>query len=273
MRAAPHASLALAALSLVGGLAAVERSAGSQPAPATRFEHRFRIDSERVSAGPIEVGAIRAVARGSYSVEQQADGKYKIRGEMRGTHVAYKTRLGFTTEGRLVDGAWMPTRYVARVHHDSVLAEERTRETRIEFDYARGRAFARATSEKEGTKRVVYDTHASGGVVIDRNVKDPISALMDVLTTDRAGEVPLRTVVNGAVVSYRIRDLGRQNVTIRGAAVACRVRSLSIPAGAIDPHPYQFTLWSRQGNGRHILQARIAPQGSSLIARYERTIQ
>lgn len=272
MRATPHTAVVLVAVLAAGGLLLVGRPVESQPTPATRFEHRFRIDSERVSAGPIEVGAIRGVARGSYSIEVKADGKYTIRGEMRGTHVAYKTRLGFTTEGRLTDGAWMPTRYVARLHHDSVLAEERTRETRVDFDYARGKAFARATTEKDGTRRVMYDTRQNG-VAIDRNVKDPISALMDVLTADRTGEVSMRTVVNGTVVSYRIRDLGRQTIVVRGANVPCRVRSLSVPAGAIDSNPYQFTLWSRQGNGRHILQARIAPRGSSLMAHYERTVQ
>jgi hypothetical protein len=75
------------------------------------------------------------------------------------------------------------------------------------------------------------------------------------------------------VVTYQVRDLGRRNVTIQGASVPCRVRTLSVPAGAIDSQPYVFTLWSRQGNGRHILQARIAPAGSSLLARYERTVQ
>lgn len=255
---------------LVGGSLLVAGPAGSEP--PRRFEHRFRIDSERVAAGPLALGAARGVARGSYSLEMRDGGSYTIRGGMRGTHFAYKTRLTFRVDGRFENGAWVPSRYFAQIQHDSVLAEDRTRSTAVDFDYAHGRAFARTTSEKEGRKRVLFDTRPAG-VAIDRGVKDPISALMDVITTDRAGEVPIRTVVGGVVVTYRVRDLGRQSVAVGGAPVPCRVRSLSVPGGAIDEHPYVFTIWSREGNGRHVLQARIAPAGSSLVARYERTIQ
>jgi len=257
-------------VAVVAGSLLVARPAASDP--PRRFEHRFRIDSERVSAGPIALGKVRGVARGSYSLELGEGGRYTIRGGMRGTHFAYKTRLTFRVEGRVENGAWIPSRYFAQIEHDSVLAEDRTRSTAIDFDYTRGRAFAKTTSEKDGRRRVIRDTRPAG-VPIDRAVKDPISGLMDVLTADRAGEVPLRTVVDGAVVTYRVRDLGRQSITVGGAPVPCRVRSLTVPAGAIDQHPYVFTLWSREGNGRHVLQARIAPAGSSLMARYERTIQ
>lgn len=240
--------------------------------PPRRFEHRFRIDSERFAAGPIEIGSVRGVARGSYSVEVREDGGYTIRGGTRGTHMAYKTRLTFRADGRLVNGAWVPSRYFAQIQHDSVLAEDRIRSTAVDFDYEHSRAFVKVTTEKDGRRRVKMDNRPSG-LPIDRGVKDPISALMDVLTADRAGDVSLRTVVDGQIVSYRLRDMGRQNVTVLGAPVPCRVRSLSVPAGAIDRNPYVFTLWSREGNGRHVLQARIAPAGSSLVARYERTIQ
>ena len=269
MRAQPLAVVSLV-VALVGSGLLVAAPAGSQP--TTRFEHRFRIDSERFNAGPIEIGSVRGVARGSYTLDVRDDGRYTISGGMRGTHIAYKTRLTFRAQGRLVEGAFVPSRYSARVQHDSVLAEDRIRQTRIDFDYARGRAFAWATSEKEGRRRVIYDNRPAG-VAIDRGVKDPISALMGVLTADPSGEVPIRTVVDGAIVTYRVRDLGRRNVTIHGAPVPCRVRAFTVPAGAIDANPYEFTLWSRQGNGRHVLQARIAPAGNSLLARYERTIQ
>lgn len=257
-------------IALVGAGLFVAPPASSDPGASTRFEHFFRIDSEHIKAGPIDLGAVRNVARGAYAVDVRADGQYAIHGGMRGTHVGYKTKLSFRTEGRMDGNAWMPTRYVARVEHDSVLAEDRTRETTIDFDVAHGKAYARATSEKDGRRRVLYDTRPAG-TAIDRGVKDPISGLMDILTADLSGEARIRTVVGGAVVQYRVRDLGRQNVNVQGAQVACRVRSLSIPAGAIDSNPYVFTLWSRQGNGRHVLRARIAPAGSSLIARYDRT--
>ena len=120
----------LLVVAVVGGSLFVTTPARSQPTsaqPSTRFEHRFRIDSERVNAGPISIGAVRGVARGSYALDLREDGHYAIKGGMRGTHFAYKTRLSFEVEGRLDGGAWVPSRYVARIQHDSVLYARRTR--------------------------------------------------------------------------------------------------------------------------------------------------
>jgi hypothetical protein len=238
--------------------------------PPSTSESHYRIDSEHVRAGPIRLGSLEGLAKATMIVSHRPDGSYGVRGGLRGTYFAYHSQLSFHAEGRMVDGRHESRRWEAKIVHDSIFADDETRTTTIEFDRARGVAHARGLQIQDGAEHVLYDVSGTA-LPIDARVQDPVSAILDAVAAGEARDHEVRTIVSGRPTTYRLRALPAEAVTVAGAAVPCRVWSLAVPAGVIDDFPYRFTVWTaaRRGN---VLQARIAPGGNHLLARFVRTV-
>lgn len=233
-----------------------------------RVTNNYRVDAEDLG---VLISSAMNFANASFTVNESS-GNYVINGSMRGMHYTYHSRLNFRVEGNKVNGRYMPRHYELNYTDDTLVSSDGTKTTIIDFDYVRDRAISYSYRVKDGQRTELYDTRPNG-VSIDDNVKDMISAIMDLRYSDLNSSRQIRTIISGRVKNYNARFRGNENISIHGADMECAKYSIRMEAGVIDRYQYNFTFWIGRGNSRTPLKMNIRPGSNSLMAWHTGTIR
>lgn len=233
----------------------------AQPS-GSRVTNDYRINAEELSAGPVTLTDINNFATAGYSVTEN-NGRYDISGNMLGRHNLYHSRMRFHVYGEVRNNRYFPQHYEMQFTHDSALNHEGTIKTIIDFDYVNHKAFP--YSRHETRNRMLYDFRPNG-VVIDDNVKDIISGIMDFRNSSLNSSTSIRTLINGNVTDYPVAFEGSEQINYQGSQIPCVKYSLRIPKNVIDSNSYRFMFWITQSRSRTPMKIRIQPGRSILWA-------
>ena len=232
-----------------------------------KVTNNYRVDAEHMSI----FSDIPNFASASFTVNESS-GNYTIDGSMRGLHFSYHSRLNIHVEGNKVNGRYMPSHYELNYTDNTLLSSTGTKTTIIDFDYDLNRATSYSYNIDDGQRTELYDTRPNG-VTIDDNVKDMISAIMDLRYSDLNSSRQIRTIISGRVKNYNARFRGNETVNIHGADMECAKYSIQIEAGVLDSNRYNFIFWIGRGNARTPLKINIRPGNDSLMAWHTGTIR
>jgi len=166
----------------------------------------------------------------------------------------------------------MPRHYELNHTDDTLLSSEGTKTTIVDFDYNLDRATSYSYKIDDGQRTELYDTRPDG-VAIDDDVKDMISAIMDLRNSGLNSSRPIRTIISGRVKNYNARFNGNETINIHGADMECAKYSIQIESGTIDTHRYTFIFWIGRGHSRTPLKMNIRPGNDSLMAWHTGTIR
>lgn len=261
-RAVIAAALPLALLSSVPVLAQNTRST----------TNNYRVDAEKLNlGGPIFWTDIANFAEAQYTLEENGN-DYVVSGTMNGLHNLYHSRMRVRTEGSKVNGRYMPRHYEMVYTDNTAVSSDGTTTTIIDFDYNTHRAYANSFKVKNGRQTELYNTRPTG-VNIDNTVKDIISGVMDLRSSNLNSSMPINTIISGQRTTYNAHYEGRENTPYLGTQIPCSKFTMVIPAHVIDSNRYVFTFWITRTRSHTPLRMRIEPGKSSLLAILSGTIR